>query len=223
MIRGVQMFGSSQVRRRQAMAALCSALVLAGCSSLGTVAPAPQVLDVGTTSEVAATLPPRAPIVVPPVEAAPLLRGEGVIWREKHSQQPQAYASFQWASPPADLFAQRLRDRLSIEGPVVQNNLSGSLPEVRVTLERFEQVFDPAAPSSGSPASSGDIALRVVLLQNGNILDQLRLAYSVPAASGDAPGGARALRAAVDTAAESIAQWLSQQPHLRAGAAARQR
>jgi len=223
MIRGVQMFGSSQVGKRPVLAALLGALFLAGCTSLGSVAPAPQILDVGTSLEAAAALPPRAPIVVPPVEAAPLLRGDGVIWREKHSQQPQAYASFQWASPPADLFAQRLRDRLSIEGPVVQNNLSGSLPEVRVSLERFEQVFDPGAATSGSPASSGDIALRVVLLQNGNILDQLRLAYSIPAASGDAPGGARALRAAVDAAAESIAQWLSQQPYLRAGAAARQR
>jgi cholesterol transport system auxiliary component len=223
MIRGVQMFGASQVRERPALAALWGTLVLAGCTSLGTVAPAPQILDVGTASEATAALPPRTPIVVPPVEAAPLLRGDGVIWREKHSQQPQAYASFQWASPPADLFAQRLRDRLSVEGPVVQNNLSGSLPEVRVSLERFEQVFDPSAATSGSPASSGDIALRVVLLQNGKILDQLRLAYSIPAASGDAPGGARALRGAVDAAAESIAQWLSQQPHLRAGAAARQR
>lgn len=223
MIRGVHIVDSIQVRRRQALAALCGALVLAGCSSLGSVAPAPQVLDVGTTSEAAAALPPRAPVVVPPVEAAPLLRGEGVIWREKHSQQPQAYASFQWASPPGELFAQRLRDRLSMEGPVVQNNLSGSMPEVRVSLERFEQVFDPSAGGAGSPASTGDIALRVVLLQNGNILDQLRLAYSIPAESGDAPGGARALRMAVDAAAESIAKWLSQQPHLRAGATARLR
>lgn len=223
MIRGVEMFGSSQGRIRQVIAALCGALVLTGCTSLGKVAPAPQILDVGTVSEATAALPPRAPIVVPPVEAAPLLRGDGVIWREKHSQQPQTYASFQWASPPAELFAQRLRDRLSVEGPVVQNNLSGSLPEVRVSLERFEQVFDPAMATSGSLASSGDIALRVVLLQNGRIQDQLRLAYSVPAASGDAPGGARALRTAVDTAAENIAQWLSQQPSLRAGAAARPR
>lgn len=220
MIRGVHAVGLNQVRRYRALAAMCGALILAGCSSLGSVEPVPQVLDVGTTSEAATTLPPRAPVVVPPVEAAPLLRGDGVIWREKHSQQPQAYASFQWASPPGELFAQRLRDRLSMEGPVVQNNLSGSLPEVRVSLERFEQVFDPSAGGSGSPPSSGDIALRVVLLQNGNILDQLRLAYSVPAPSGDAPGGAQALRTAVDTAAENIAKWLSQQPHLRAGAAA---
>ena len=101
---------------------------------------------------------------------------------------------------------------------LVQNNSSGSLPEVRVSLERFEHVFDPRAANTGSSTSSGDIAARVVLTQNGQILDQLRLAYSIPAASGDASGGARALRSAVDAVAESIAQWLSQQPGLRAPA-----
>src|SRR5690606_21231604 len=129
MIRGVQCSGWGRLCSVARLAALSCVLAMAGCASLGDVAPAPQVLDVGTLSGPAASLPPRVPVVVPAVEAAPLLRGERVIWREKHSQQPQAYASFQWASPPADLFAQRLRDRLSVEGPVVQNNLSGSLPE----------------------------------------------------------------------------------------------
>lgn len=218
MNRNWQMSGMWPVRGKWMLAVVVMAGALAGCAGMGNVAPAPQVLDVGMSQDPQVALPPRAPVVVPPVEAAPLLRGEGVIWREKNSQQPQAYASFQWASPPAELLGQRLRDRLSIEGPVVQNNLSGSLPEVRVSLERFEQVFDPRAASSGTPASTGDIGLRVVLSQNGKVLDQLRLAYSIPAASGDAAGGARALRSAVDAAAESIAQWLSQQPGLRATA-----
>lgn len=201
---------------RVAAVALCAA-VAAGCAGLGSVAPAPQVLDVGLAAEPEVRLPPRVPIVLPPIDAAPLLQGEGVIWREKGSLEPNAYASYQWASPPAQLLGQRLRERLSVEGPVVQNNLSGNLPEVRISLERFEQVFDPAAASSGAPASAGEIALRAVLAQGDRVIDQLRLAYSIPAASGDASGGARALRAAADAAAESLAQWLSQQPQLRAG------
>lgn len=196
---------------------MLSVACVAGCAGLGNVAPAPQVLDVGLAAEPEVRLPARVPIVLPPIEAAPLLQGDGVIWREKGSLEPNAYASFQWASPPAQLLGQRLRERLSVEGPVVQGQLSGNMPEVRISLERFEQVFDPAAVNTAGPVSSGEIALRAVLAQGDRVLDQLRLAYSIPAASGDASGGARALRAAADAAAESLAQWLSQQPQLRAG------
>ncbi|MBU4610718.1 membrane integrity-associated transporter subunit PqiC [Achromobacter sp. GG226] len=199
---------------RWLLAAGC-AIVLAGCGSLGQVAPQPQVLDVGTTQTPRVPLPPRAPLAVPAVEAAPLLRSQGVVWREKGSLSPQAYASYQWASPPAELLGQRLRERLSTEGPVLPGN-TGGLPELRVTLERFEQVFDPAAAVGGAPVSAGDIALRAVLTQDGRVLDQLRLALSVPAASGDAPGGARALRSAVDAVSDNLAEWLSQQPSLAA-------
>lgn len=208
--------GTSGYRIRLAGLALC-ALGLAGCAGLGQIAPAPQILDDSSTAEPRVKLPPRAPIVVPAVEAAPLLQGDGVIWREKGALEPSSYASFQWASPPAELLGRRLRQRLSVEGPVMGDNPSGKLPELRVTLERFEQVFDPAAAASGAPMSAGEIALRAVLVDEGQVIDQLRLAYAVPAASADASGGARALRAAADAAAESIAEWLSQQPRLRAG------
>lgn len=198
------------------LAIVVAALMLAGCVGVGKVAPAPRVLDIGLAAEPQQRLPARVPVAVPAVDAAPLLRGEGVIWREQGSQLPQAYASFQWASPPAELLAQRLRARLAAEGPVVSTNTSGTMPEIRVTLERFEQVFSPGENVSGAFASSGDIGVRVVLMQHGQVLDQLRLAYSIPAPSGDAEGGARALRAGVDTVAEEIAQWLSRQSGLRA-------
>ncbi|TSH94152.1 hypothetical protein FOZ76_12605 [Verticiella sediminum] len=202
-------------------AVIVSAAWLTACAGLGDVAPAPQVLDVGAAeAQAPARLPARAALAVPAVEAAPLLRSQGVIWREKGSLEPQAYASYQWASPPSELFEQRLRERLSIEGPVTAGN-TGAMPELRVTLERFEQVFDPAAGASGAPISTGDIALRAVLTDaRGQVADQLRVALSVPAASADAPGGARALRSAVDAVAQSIAEWLSQQPALRTGATA---
>lgn len=199
---------------RGLLAATC-ALVLAGCGSLGQVAPQPQVLDVGSTQTPRTPLPPRVPLAVPAVEAAPLLGSQGVVWREKGSLSPQAYASYQWASPPAELLGQRLRERLSLEGPVLPSN-TGGLPELRVSLERFEQVFDPAATMGGGPVSAGEIALRAVLTQDGRVVDQLRLALSVPAASGDAPGGARALRTAVDAVSDNLAEWLSQQPGLTA-------
>lgn len=192
-----------------------AALVLAGCANLGQVPPAPQVLDVGVLESARAPLPPRAPLVVLAVEAAPLLRGNSVIWREVGSLEPNAYATFQWASPPPALFGQRLRDRLSIEGPVLSSNTSGDMPQLEVSLERFEQVFDPQAAAAGRAASGAEFAMRAVLTQNGNVVDQLRLALRVPAASDDATGGARALRSAVDAASENIAQWLSQQAVLQ--------
>jgi len=192
-----------------------AAAALAGCAGLSQVPPAPQVLDVGVVELPRQPLPPRAPLVVLPVAAAPLLQSNSVIWRENGTLEPNAYASFQWASPPAALFGQRLRDRLSVEGPVLGTNSTGNLPELQVSLERFEQVFDPQAAAAGRSSSVGDFAMRAVLTRNGDVIDQLRLALRVPASSDDATGGARALRGAVDAATENIAQWLSQQPDLQ--------
>jgi len=202
------------VRRAGMGMGLALAGVMAGCSGLGDVPPPPQVLDISTSGELRTSLPPRVPLVVSSVEAAPLLRGDGVIWREEGSLAPNAYASYQWASPPGELFAQRLRDRLSLEGPVVLTNVSGTLPEVRVYLDRFEQVFKPGA-MPGQVQSTGEIAVRVVLTQNGQVIDQLRFAMSVPAETNDAPGGAYALRQGVDAATDAVAQWLARQPQLR--------
>ncbi|MCK9510114.1 MAG: ABC-type transport auxiliary lipoprotein family protein [Pigmentiphaga sp.] len=208
------LFGRLRAGSRWLVLGLATVL-LAGCAGLNQVPPAPQVLDVGLVELPRQPLPPRAPLVVMPVEAAPLLRSNSVIWRETGTLEPNAYASFQWASPPAALFGQRLRDRLSVEGPVLNTNTTGSMPELQVSLERFEQVFDPQAASTGGASSVGDFAMRAVLTRNGDVIDQLRLALRVPASSDDATGGARALRGAVDAATENIAQWLSQQPDLQ--------
>lgn len=208
--------------RRGSMAA--AVVLLAGCAGIGEVPPAPRVLDVGLVEAPSTPLAPRAPLVVLPVEAAPILRSNSVIWREVGSLETNAYATFQWASQPAALFGQRLRDRLSVEGPVLGTNTTGQMPQLQVTLESFEQVFDPNAAVQGRAASSGEFAMRAVLTQNGDVIDQLRLAMRVPAPSDDATGGARALRSAVDAATEAIAQWLSQQHALQltsAGASSR--
>src|SRR5690606_31993716 len=80
------------------LVATLGALALSACAGLGDVPPAPQVLDVGVAEGPApVTLPPRVPIAVPAVEAAPLLMSQGVVWREKGSLEPQAYATYQWA------------------------------------------------------------------------------------------------------------------------------
>ncbi len=205
----------SAMQRGGKRALMLGAVVLvAGCASVGKVPEAPQTLDIGIVELPRQPLPPRAPLVVVPVEAAPLLRSNNVIWREEGSLEPNAYATFQWASPPADLFAQRLRDRLSVEGPILRTDSSGDTPILQVSLERFEQVFNPAAASDRA-ASAGELSLRAVLSQQGAVIDQLRLGLRVPAASDDATGGARALRRATESATESIAQWLSQQSTLQ--------
>lgn len=190
------------------------AVLLAGCGSLGKVAPAPQILDIGITEPAPQPLPPRAPLVLAPVEAAPLLQGVGVVWRQQGSQEPHSYASFQWASQPAELLAQRLRERLSQEGPVLSQRSGLQAPELRVNLERFEQVFDPAASQNGA-ASIGLIGVRAVLMDHGRVVDQLQLSFQVPAATADASGGARALRQGTDAVAEAVASWLSQQAVLQ--------
>lgn len=195
---------------------LLATALLAGCGSfgnlenIGKLEPAPRALDVGMAPHTQTRLPARVAVAIPPVVAAPLLAGTGVLWREAGDQLPQRYASYRWAAEPAALVGQRLQERLAVEGPIVDDNVTGTLPELRVSLERFEQVF------SSAQASEGHMSLRVVLMENGAVADQLRLTYALPAATQDAPGGAQALRTALDTAADAVAAWLAARPSLQA-------
>ena len=152
------------------------------------------------------TMPTHPPIAVPVASAASLLNEVRVIWRVGNQGQPQAYATYQWVAPPAQLVTQRVIDRLSLQGAVLPQNVGGELPQVRINLQRFEQTFSPDGATS-----QGQLTMQVVLVRGSQVSDQLLIDLSVPAASLDAPGGAVALRQATEQASEQIAQWLSKQ------------
>jgi ABC-type uncharacterized transport system auxiliary subunit len=179
-------------------------LGLSGCMGSST-RQAPTQLDLGAAAPAPATaLTPNPPVSVPAASSAALLNETLVIWRVGDQGQPQAYTTFQWVAPPARLITQKLIDRLSLQGAVLTQNVGGELPQLRVTLQRFEQTF---APNGGS--SQAQLTLQVVLMKGTKVVDQLLIDLKVPAPTQDAQGGAQALRQASDQAAEQVAQWLT--------------
>ena len=185
--------------------------VLTACA-VGESAVAPKQLDLGAgasmdASAATAKLPSMPPIAVPPANSASLLTETMVVWRVGDQGQPQAYTTYRWVAPPARLVTQRIVDRLSLQGAVLQQNIGGDAPQLRLNLQRFEQTFSPDGSSS-----QAQLTLQAVLMRGSEVLGQRLINIRVPAATQDAPGGALALRAATDQAAEQVAQWLTSMP-----------
>jgi ABC-type uncharacterized transport system auxiliary subunit len=188
-----------------AVAMLAAAsLSLVACVGGGATRASRQ-LDLGSATITPKTALPKNPaIAVPAAASAVLLNETMVVWRIGDSGQPQAYTSYQWVAPPARLITQRVVDRLSLQGAVLQQSVGADFPQVRLNLQRFEQTFSPDGTSS-----KGNLTLQVVLIRGTKVVDQLLIDISVPATTQDAPGGADALRQATDQAVEQMAQWLT--------------
>jgi ABC-type uncharacterized transport system auxiliary subunit len=194
-------------------AALGVVSLLTACA-LGNSAPAPRQLDLGagamnsasagTSAGGATALVPMPPIAVPPANAASLLTETMVVWRVGDQGQPQAYVTYRWVAPPARLVAQRIVDRLSLQGAVLQQSMGVDVPQLRLNLQRFEQTF-----SVDGTSSQAQLTLQAVLMRGSEVVGQRLIDIRVPAATQDAPGGALALRVATDQAAEQVAQWLT--------------
>ncbi len=197
--------------RQGALAALAALLLvlLAGCGA-GRSGSAPQQLDLGAgyadskASPIALLRHP--PIAVPAGSAASLLTESAVIWRVGDAGQPQAYTTYQWVAPPVRLVIQRIVDRLSLQGPVLQQNAIGDMPQVWLNLQRFEQTF-----SADGSSSVGQLTLQAIFIQGTKVIEQKLVDIKVSASTQDALGGAQALRDATDQAAEQVAQWLTVQ------------
>ncbi len=190
---------------RSLLAALGLGMALAGCG-MGRVAAPPSVFDLGPDSRPVPALPDR-PAMALAFSAVPMLSETGVVWREGDSAAPRSYATYRWAAPPAELVRQRLTDRLSRQGPLLAERTSAQMPQLQVTLSRFEQVFQP-----DGTASEGRVLLQAVLVRSHAVVGQTRIATRAPAATQDAAGGVEALRVATDEAADRLAQWLSTMP-----------
>ena len=192
-------------KRLMAAAMLIAAsATLAGCAG-GMDARAPKQLDLGSMTAVPKTaLTPNPAIAVPAAASAALLNETMVVWRVGDTGQPQAYTTFQWVAPPARLITQRVVDRLSLQGAVLQQSVGADFPQVRLNVQRFEQTFSPDGSSS-----KGNLSLQAVLIRGTKVMDQLLIDLSVPTVTQDAPGGADALRQATDQAVEQMAQWLT--------------
>ncbi|MCY1371363.1 hypothetical protein D9M69_585020 [compost metagenome] len=99
---------------------------------------------------------------------------------------------------------QRIADRLSRQGPVLNERVSLQTPQLQVFLSQFEQVF-----AADGQSSEGRILMQAVLVEGRSVLGQKRIAVQAPAPTQDAAGGVAALRQASDAAADQLAEWLA--------------
>jgi len=160
------------------------------------------------------------PLVLADVDAAGALDGSAVLYRlgyaDDHQLRP--YSQARWSAPPPQLVRQRLREQLGRDRMVLNPGegaalarSGGLLPRaLRIELEEFSHFF------SGPTESVGLLRLRATLLENTaggeKLLAQRNVVIQRPAPTPDAPGGVRALTAAVDAAADELMQWLAQVP-----------
>lgn len=180
-------------------------LTLVGCGGGANIRASKQ-LDLGAlTVSPGQSLPANPAIAVPAAASAALLNETMVVWRVGDTGQPQAYTTYQWVAPPARLITQRVVDRLSLQGAVLQQAVGADFPQVRLNVQRFEQTF-----SLDGASSQGKLTVQVVLIRGTKVQDQLLINIAVPAQTQDAMGGADALRQATDQAVEQMAQWLTQ-------------
>ncbi|MCW0211513.1 MAG: ABC-type transport auxiliary lipoprotein family protein [Achromobacter sp.] len=177
-------------------------LALAGCG-IGRVPAPPTAFDLGLDASPVPALPARQPIAMV-FQAVPSLSDTSVIWRVGDSAAPKAYATYRWASSPTELVRQRIADRLSRQGPVLNDRVSLQTPQLQVYLSQFEQVF-----AADGQSSEGRILLQAVLVEGRAVLGQKRIAVQAAAPTQDAAGGVAALRQASSEAADQLAQWLA--------------
>ena len=179
-------------------------LPLAGCG-VGKVAPAPKELDLGSPPAGQTVAWRFKAIVLPAFNQAKQVGFEDVIWRLGANGLPNRYATYRWSAPPARLVRERLFEQLSLHGAVLTQSINAQVPQLRITLMQFEQVYAPDGNSS-----EGTVTLQAVLVRDGQVLGQFLGSESQPAAASTAPAGAAALRVATDRLIDRLTQWLSE-------------
>ena len=175
-------------------------------STAAALATAASVADAANVSA-----PALAPVAVADIKAPEWLDTPTMYYRLDYDndQQARPYAASRWNTPPAQLFAQRLKSRIAQAGGTALSASDGALnvPVLRIEVDEFMQRF------TGPQASDGHVTLRVALLDNRRMLvAQRRFSRLAAAASPDAPGGVRALADASDAVITDIVAWLAGLP-----------
>lgn len=183
-------------------------------------APAAPATPAAPAAPAAGTLRPAlAPLAIDDIgTAGGALDSQALLYRLAYAdaRQLRPYAQARWTMPPAQLFGQRLRERLGQQRPVfnvregvaLNRSQNARLPLLRLELQEFSQLF--SAPG----ASVGLIRLQATLLEitpaGEKLVAQRTVTLQRPAPSADAVGGVHALTAAADAAIEELALWLAQ-------------
>ena len=155
---------------------------------------------------IAHTLPA---VIVAEVNAPAWLDSGRMIYRLTYAndQQMRSYAQSRWVMPPAKLFEQRLKARITQAGGVVLSAGDGAtkLPLIKIDAEEFIQVFGSATESTAH------VTMRVSLLRDRSLIAQKTFSKQSLASSADAAGGAKAIASACDALIDDVMAWLAGQ------------
>jgi ABC-type uncharacterized transport system auxiliary subunit len=178
---------------------LCVTALLAGCFSQPRV-PEPALYDLGIAPAGRALQPvtnaePAAVRVQ--INARSWLDDTAMHYRLVYSDEMRthAYAYAQWIAPPAELVAQRLRQRLADSG-------TAAAYQVEIELDEFVQVFETPTRSFGR------VAVHVRLHTLEARAGETSFVEQAAAPTADAPGGVRALAVATDALVARIVAWI---------------
>lgn len=198
----------------QALAAALSLglfTMLAGCG-IAPKAERSSQFDLGPASLTSTMqdLPALPPVSIADISTPNWLDRPLMFYRLNYEDplQPRPYSSSRWTMAPAQMIAQRIKQRITQAGGIALASSDGAnnVPVVRIEADDFSQVFD--APDR----SAGQIALRASVYQGRTLLGQKSVTRSVPARTADATGGARALSEATDAAARDLILWMATLP-----------
>lgn len=184
-------------------------VLFAGCAF--TEAPTPrQSFDLGPAdaAKTAPTAVQLPALSVAHIDAPSWLDSTRIFYRLAYvnDQQPRAYATSRWNTPPAQLFEQRLKSRLGQAGGMVLSASAGAmrLPVLHIEVDEFTQVFE--SPSQ----SAAHVTVRAAVVHNRILIAQQTFTKQLPAPTADAEGGVRALADASDAVIADMMKWLAQ-------------
>lgn len=187
---------------------VCALCALCACLTPAPRPPPTASWDFGLAApplEVAA--PVKGTLVLADVTAAELVAGEGIVYRLAYlnAARPEIYAHSRWVAPPAELFSQRLLQRLaSIATGGVLRQATGVAADwaLRVEIEEFGQHFE--APDR----SVAQVRVRAMLFGRGGALVGQKVFAAERPAPPNAVGAAVGLREAADEVIDGIGRWI---------------
>lgn len=192
-------------------------LTIFSASLLGACAGLPEresrvLYDLGMLPALQDTATVRAlpPLSIAEVSTPAWLDSRTMFYRLAYAneQQPRPYANSRWTMPPAQLFGQRLKDRIGQAGGAVLSASDGvvNVPVLRIETDDFTQIF--LSPQE----SIVRVNVRASVLNGRTLLAHRNFNREVPAPAADASGGAHALADASDAIITDMMNWLAGLP-----------
>lgn len=189
-------------------------LLLSACASNTPVSR--QQYDFGPLPVVANAVSPSNPAGLPlqislaDINAPAALDSNAMLYRLQYDnvQQLKPYAQHRWSMSPSALLAQRLKAQIAAGDGHILSTSDGTSqwPLLRIDLDEFAQIFTSASSSYAA------IDVRASVFKGRLLIGQRRFVQHLPAATADAPGGAKAMQQASDALIADLRQWIQGLP-----------